>query len=106
MPQIVVQVLTSLPRSLRDTINRDDKLENFNLRVEYKKAARSNGWSKLHSTRGGHGAINVHWEGAAKMLICRVVTRGGKPDLIIADFIHYLLARYGKKIESINIIPR
>jgi hypothetical protein len=41
------------------------------------------------------------------VLLCRVVTRGsGKPNLIIGDFVDYLLRRFARRIEAINIIPR
>ena len=77
MPQIVIQVLTTQTRSLRDAIVRDEHLEDYKLKVsQQRKATRSHGWSKLHSTGGQHGAINIQWEGSSRMLICRVVTRG------------------------------
>jgi hypothetical protein len=53
------------------------------------------------------GAVNIEWDADTKVLICRVVTRGrGKPNLIIGDFIDYLLKRFSRRIEAINIIPR
>jgi hypothetical protein len=51
--------------------------------------------------------VNIEWDADTKVLICRVVTRGrGKPNLIIGDFIDYLLKRFSRRIEAINIIPR
>ena len=108
--QILIQVfLKSHQKSLRDVIVNDKKLEVFNLKVSaQKKTGRPHGWAKLHSnTKGIHGALNIQWEPAMRMLTCRVVTKGdGKPDFIIADFIEYLLTRHQKKIESISILPR
>lgn len=108
MPQIVIQVLITQNRSLRDIISQDEKLPNYNLKVaQHKKKARRHGWAKLHSTTGEYGAINIQWEPNSRMLICRVITKaGGKPASIISDFIRYLLDRHRRKIEAINIIPR
>ena len=107
--QILVQVLTSSNSSLRDKIAHDPKLKESDLKVsESKRIGRQQGWTKLHSTLPGrHGAINVQWVGSSRMLLCRVITKeGGQPSLIIGDFIDYLLDRFQKKIEAINIIPR
>lgn len=107
MAQIVIHVLTSNKNSLRETIIKDEKLANFKLKVaQQKKQNRSNGWSKLHSASGEDGAINIQWEATSRMLIGRVVTRGGSPAAIIGDFVYYMMERYRRKIETINIIPR
>lgn len=107
--QILVQVLTSETRSLRDIIIKDKRLSEYGLKVVMqKKSGRSHGWSKLRSSYSEfNGAINTQWEGSSRMLLCRVVTRGyGKANFIIGSFVDYLLARYSKKIEAINVIPR
>lgn len=106
--QVLVQVMSAQRGSLRDAILRDKKLKDYGLKVSVqKKPGRSHGWSKLHSTNGKHGAINIRWEGASRMLVCRVVTRGeGEPYSIIADFIAYILARHQNRMELINILAR
>jgi len=107
--QILIQVLTSHRKSLRDIIVNDKKLDDFRLKVSVqRKPGRAHGWAKLHSNLNGvHGALNIEWEPSLRMLTCRFITKGdGKPDFIIADFIEYLLTRHRKKIESISILPR
>ena len=90
---------------MRDAIINDKRLKDFDLiPSEHKRQTRPQGWAKLHLD-GGHGAINVQWHAASQMLICRVVTRGGEPHTITGAFTSYLLARFSKKIRSIQIIP-
>ena len=106
--QLVIQVISSQRGSLRNRIVNDQKLRNFGFMVvEKKRAGRPHGWAKLHSLEQDRdGAINVEWSGRAKMLICRVVTRGsGRPGRITGDFVDYLVARYRTAIVAINIVP-
>jgi len=106
--QVIVQVLTSSKRSLRDAIAKDVKLKDFKLKVsEQKRISRSPGWAKLHSSAKPkrHGAINIQW--IDQMLLCRIITKGGgKPHKIIGDFVEYLVARFQKTIKAINILPK
>lgn len=107
--QILIQVISSGKQSLRDSVVNDPRLESYNLKVsEYKRPHRSHGWSKLHSTLPDrHGAINIQWDSSSMILLCRVVTRGsGRPNLIIGDFIDYLFARFKRRIQAVNILPR
>jgi hypothetical protein len=107
--QLIVQVICSRGKSLRDTIAKDGRLEDDSLEVtEQKRSGRRHGWTKVHSTLPNrHGAINVEWDADTNILVCRVVTRGrGKPNLIVGDFVGYLLRRYRGRIQAINIIPR
>jgi hypothetical protein len=107
--QVLVQVVCSPGGSLREAIARHPKVGEHNLVVTAeKRQGRQHGWAKIHSTLDDrHGAINLHWDGHARILLCRVVTRGsGRPDLIIADFIEFLFACFRKRIQAINIIPR
>jgi hypothetical protein len=107
--QTLVQVLSSHRRSLRDLIVNDRRLSKFHLAVvTEKKPGRPHGWAKLHSLdKNGQGAINMEWHPATKMLICRVVTKGsGRPNIVIGDFVDYLLACHRTKIEMIGISPR
>ena len=107
--QTLIQVISSGSDSLRDKIVNDAKLEDFNLAVsEQKRQNRSPGWSKIHSTNGDKGAINIDWDAASRMLSCRVVTRkGGQTNAIIGNFIAYLLAsKFHRKIQAVQVIPR
>lgn len=107
--QVLVQVVCARGQSLRDAIAKHPKLDEHNLMVtEQKRAGRSRGWTKVRSTvPGRHGAINLEWDADTSILISRVVTRGrGKPNLIIGDFVDFLLRRFRSRIQAINIIPR
>jgi hypothetical protein len=76
--------------------------------VQLKRPGRPRGWAKLKSTLpDSHGAINLEWDADTNVLISRVVTRGkGRPNLIVGDYIDYLLARHARRIQAINVIPR
>ena len=103
--QTVIQVISAKNKSLRDAIVNDKRLARFGLEVtEQKRPARAPGWAKIHMP-GELGAINLEWHGSSRTLICRIVTRGGKPDAIAGAFTNYLLACLGKRIQSIQIIP-
>jgi hypothetical protein len=82
-----------------------ERLGDYDLRVEaYKKQYRPQGWAKL-KMKGEHGAVNIRWDAASSMLICRVVTRGGKPSVITGAFVEFLLARLHRQIQGIHILP-
>ena len=74
--QIVIQVICTKGSSLREKIVKDRKLEEHYLQVsESKRADRSRGWAKIHSTHANRrGAINVQWLAATSILLKRVVT--------------------------------
>jgi hypothetical protein len=106
--QSLIQVVCAKGPSLRDAIGDDAKrLDEFGLFVvEQRRVGRRRGWSKLHSGReGAYGAINVQWDKAASVLVCRVVTRGAKPSKIVGDFVGYLFSRYKSRIQAINVFP-
>lgn len=107
--QVLVQVVCSRGPSLRDAISKDRGLERGNLKVaEQKRSGRPRGWTKVHSTLPDRrGAINIQWDSDTSILLCRVVNRGkARPNLIIGDFVDYLLQRFRRRIQAINIIPR
>jgi hypothetical protein len=107
--QVLVQVVCTRGRSLRDAVARHRRLGDHSLQViEMQRPKRSHGWTKVRSTEPGrHGAINIEWDADTSVLVCRVVTRGrGKPNLIIGDFVDFLLRRFRSRIQAINIIPR
>lgn len=107
--QILIQVMCTRGSSLRERIANDSRAGKHFINVtREKKPGRSKGWMKVHSTEPERaGAINVEWDARTHVLICRVITRGrGRPNLIVGDFIDYLLARQRRRIQSINVIPR
>ena len=110
--QILIQVVCSKGKSLRQLIIDDKNIEEFQLVVsQEKRHNRAPGWAKIHSTQyDRHGAINIEWGSKINVLSCRVVTRGsGKPNLIVGDFINYLLHRFvlrrRSRVITINIVP-
>lgn len=103
--QTLIQVFGTSSKSLRDRIVNDPKLEEFDLVVsQFKRQGRPHGWAKLHKD-GSHGAINIEWHAASQMLICRIVTRGGRPHDIAGAFLRFLLARLSRQIASIYVLP-
>ncbi len=107
--QVLVQVVCSKGRSLRDAIGTHPKLDRHHLKVtEHQRPGRPHGWSKVRSTSADrHGAINLEWDADTCLLLCRVITRGkGRPNLIIGDFVEFLLRRFKSRIQTINIVPR
>lgn len=107
--QTLVQVVCTRGPSLRESIVKHSKIEDYGLQVTLQKQlGRRHGWAKVHSTEPDrHGALNLEWDADTSILLCRVVTRGkGRPNLIVGDFVDYLLARFRKRIEAINVIPR
>ena len=107
--QTLVQVICSKGTSLRDAIVNDPKLDGFDLSVQkQQKPGRSHGWAKLKSRLPDRrGALNIEWDGDTSILVCRVVNRGaGRPNIVIGDFVNYLLGRFRRRIQAINILPR
>jgi len=72
-----------------------------------RKAGRSPGSTKVRSrAEGRRGSINVQWNTATRVLSCRVINKGsGKPNLIIGDFVDYLLQRHRRRIKLITVLP-
>jgi hypothetical protein len=105
--QTIIQVICSKGTSLRDSIVNDSKLSEFGLAVrEKQKPGRPQGWAKIHSTRSDRwGALNLEWDSDTHILLCRVVNRRKRrPDLVLGDFVSYLLRRYQRRITVINIL--
>jgi hypothetical protein len=103
--QTMIQVFSKDSKSLRTKIVDDPQLRQFDLIVSgRRKKGRPKGWAKL-SMQGSDGVINIEWHAASQMLICRVVTKGGKPYDITGAFIRFLLARFSKQIASVHILP-
>ena len=106
--QTLVQVVCTSGASVRDAIANDAKLDAHGFEVLFeRKAGRSPGWTKLRSrAEGRRGTINIQWNGSTKVLSCRVVNKGrGKPNLIIGDFVNYLLRRHNRRVKLISVLP-
>lgn len=108
--QAIVQVICSKGTSLREAIvNDDSRLGTFELKVSRKlKPDRPKGWATIHSTRSDQtvGApLNVQWDSHAHILLCRVVNKQKGPELILWDFVAYLLHRHRRRITVINVVP-
>ncbi len=105
--QTLVHVYCTRGKSLREQVANDNHLDRHFLQVvREQKPGRRPGWLKVRSTESNRrGAINVQWD-TAGVLRCRVVNRGaGKPNLILGDFLDYLLARFRKRLRSIIVVP-
>lgn len=103
----IVQVICRKGPSLRDAIANDPHLDDYDLIVlRQMQPGRSPGWTKINSTdHSRQGTINLEWSGATNILTCRVVNKGaGKPDLIIGDFVNFLMGRYRKRLKLINVL--
>jgi hypothetical protein len=106
--QTLVQVICTPGSSVRDAIANDPKLDTHDFEVVLeRKSGRFPGWTKLRShAEGRRGSINIQWNGATKVLSCRVVNKGsGKPNLIIGDFVDYLLQRHRRRVKIITVLP-
>jgi len=106
--QTVVQVVCTRRRSLRDAIANDARLRKHGLEIlQEKKPGRSPGWMKVHSTESHRGgSMNLQWDSATSILTCRVINRGsGRPNLIIGDFVDYLLSKYRRRIKLVTVLP-
>lgn len=107
--QTIIVAHCSPGQSLRELIAKDSRLERHALEVvREQQAGRSPGWLKLRSTnRERRGAINVRWDRHAVLLQCRIVSRGGgRPNLVLGDFLDYLIARFPRRIRFITISIR
>jgi hypothetical protein len=90
------------------------RISEFGLKVvQESRKDRQPGWSKLHSSNQGEssvyekvsGAINIEWDGDTRILLCRSIGKRAPVELM-TRLVHYLLAKHGRKIEAINIMPR
>ena len=105
--QILVHVLCTRGRSLRDAIAKDAAVEDYQLEVtREKQPGRAPGWMKLHSHGDAPGALNIEWDGATHSLSARIVTRTGQPSRVVGYFVNYLLARHAKRVQSITVAYR
>jgi hypothetical protein len=107
--QTIIHVHCKKGPSLREIISQDEKrLAIHMLKIAaHKKPGRTTGWLKIRSTESDRrGAINLHWRSPESVLLCRVVNRGaGKPNLIVGDFLDYLLAYFRKRVLAVTILP-
>jgi hypothetical protein len=106
--QVRILIACSRGPSLRRAIGNDRALEGTGLKVlEQQRIGRRHGWAKVYSEpHDKYGAINLHWDPHAALLVGRVVTRSrNKPGPIIGAFIGYLMTKYRTQIQSITIVP-
>ncbi len=107
--QTLITVHCTRGASLRDAIENDPQREKRHaLEVVWAhKPGRYPGWLKLRSTAPDRpGAVNVEWDGDARLLLCRVITRGkSRQHLIIGDLVDYLIARHRRRIRFMVITP-
>lgn len=105
--QYTLRIITKNTQSLRATINRDERsLARYELvLLQEKSNARDNGWSKLRMA-GESGVINYSWDPASSTLTARCISKKrNNPNLVMAQFIWYLMDRFQKKIHSIILVP-
>ena len=105
--QTLIQVICSPGLSVRDAIANDARLSRHYFEVvRERKAGRYPGWTKLRSRAfGRRGSLNIQWDGATRILTCRVVNKGSaKPSIVIGDFVNYLLQRHRRRVRLITVL--
>jgi hypothetical protein len=102
--QILIQVLCSKGKSLREAIAGDARLARHGLQVTRQlQAGRAPGWLKLHSV-DSRGAVNIEWDAQSAVLSARVITRGTRrASPIIGDFVNYVLDRHRGRVQSVVV---
>lgn len=103
--QTIVLVFSKKNTSLRDAVIKDEKgLDVYDLHVESKRTkGRPKGWAKVKG-REMDGAINIEWDAATKLMICRIITKkGGRPGLILGTFVAYLMTNHSKSVRQISV---
>ena len=106
--QTIIEVVCSPGRSLRDAIADDRRLPRSQFDVlRERKPGRSPGWTKLRSrAEDRRGSLNIQWNSATKILTCRVINKGsGRPNLVVGDFVDYLLRSHRRRVRLITVIP-
>jgi hypothetical protein len=105
--QILIQVLCTKGRSIRQAIADDPRIDRYGLQVTKEaQPGRAPGWLKLHAEEM-RGALNVEWDAQSSVLSARVVTRGSRrPSRIVGAFVNYLLQRHGGRVQSITTAIR
>ncbi len=106
--QTVIQIVCKRGVSLRESIANDKKLADDHFQVkEIRRPGRNPGWTKIVSTwPDRQGSINIEWIDSTNMLICRVINKGaGTPNLIVGDFVDYLLRRHRRRLKFLMVLP-
>lgn len=104
--QTFIQVVCTKGRSARDAIANDSRIEDSHLKIlKERKPGRKPGWTKVKSTMPDRrGTVNIQWNPSTSILMCRVINKGaGKPNLLVGDFVDYLLGRHKKRVRHITI---
>jgi hypothetical protein len=105
--QTLVQVICTPGLSVRDAIANDPKLDahQFEIVLE-RKAGRAPGWTTLRS-RARVVAVPSTFNGAPQPspVLPRRNKGSGRPNLIIGDFVDYLLQRHRRRVKVITVLP-
>jgi len=106
--QILIQVLCTKGRSIRQAIADDPAIVRYALQVTKEaQPGRAPGWLKLHAIDETRGALNIEWDAQSSVLSARVVTRGSRrPSPIVGYFVNYLLQRQVGRVQSITTAIR
>ena len=106
--QILIQVLCTKGRSIRQAIADDPRIDRYDLQVTKEaQPGRAPGWLKVHAIDETRGALNIEWDAQSSVLSARVVTRGSRrPSPIVGYFVNYLLQRHVGRVQSITTAIR
>ena len=107
--QTTIQAICSHGKSLREAIEGDvEKTTNGDFQlVTRRRVGRNPGWATIKSKHADRqGTIRLQLIDSTDMLLCRVVNReSGRPNLIVGDFVDYLLRRHSTRVKFITILP-
>jgi hypothetical protein len=105
--QVVIHVMSSGPRSLRDAIvSAPHALEEDGLSVIHeKRQTRSRGWAKIKcSDSSVGGALNLEWNAATKVLVVRSVIRSkARREVIVARVLSFLFTSFATRVRSVHV---
>ncbi|MGQ0538138.1 MAG: hypothetical protein ACT4R6_04260 [Gemmatimonadaceae bacterium] len=107
--QTLVEVYCTRGKSLREAIAGHGRLAKHGLTtLREHQPGRAPGWAKLRGTLPDRrGTLNLEWDASGNVLRCRVVNRGrGRPNLLIGDFVEFLMARFRARVRLILIVPQ
>ncbi len=99
----VVGKKTNLRKALNSTLSLSSSKHPIKLKKQ-KKLARQSGWSWVHSSWGGKGALKYRWNSHLRILECWTVTKAGnRPSQLIGEFVETLLDSQRGRVRNIHI---
>lgn len=106
MQTIIYVFAKPAQKSLRERIVKDLNDYTFDgcwrVLMEHKKG-RPKGWAKVNRT-DCYGSLNLEWDADAKTLIGRAVSRrGNHPNVLVGQFVSYLLRWQTSRISSVTV---